>query len=203
MSLVDVCKGLDTVQIYDLFPASAEKLAAYIKENYPQIKHITIAGSVEEAVRGADVLNSATSGKDFPFVKTEWIKPGAYFSIPAGIEFEEDFLRNKARRVVDNWKMYESFAEELDYPYMPTLGLVAGYYLNWVKEGKMTPDMIENIGDIIAGKIPGRTNDDEIFIFGQGGMPVYDVAWAYTVYQKALQMGIGTKLKVWDEPYLY
>lgn len=34
----------------------------------------------------------------------------------------------------------------------------------------MTEDMIENLGDIAAGKIAGRKNDEEKILFGMGGM---------------------------------
>ena len=34
-------------------------------------------------------------------------------------------------------------------------------------------------------------------------MPVEDVAWGKTIYERALKMGIGTKLNLWEEPYLY
>ena len=34
-------------------------------------------------------------------------------------------------------------------------------------------------------------------------MPVEDVAWGKVLYEKALKEGKGTKLDLWDEPYLY
>lgn len=67
----------------------------------------------------------------------------------------------------------------------------------------MKADQIENLGDIASGKIPGRKNDEEKILFGMGGMPVYDVAWGTTVYEKAKEMGLGTTLNLWDTPYLY
>lgn len=203
MSLVDVCTELDTVKIYDIFPASSEKLAAFIKETYPQIKNIEIVDSIEAAVTGADVINAATSGYPLPRIEEAWLKPGAYVSLPAGIELDQDFVLNRARRVVDNWKMYEAWSEELPYPWHPSLDLIGGYYLDWIKEGKMTVDEIENLGDIIAGKIPGRKSDDEIILFGMGGLPVYDVAWGKTIYDNAVKMGLGVELNLWETPYLY
>lgn len=203
MSLIDVCNQIDTVRIYDIFPSASEKLAAYIRENYPQVKTVDIVESIEAAVRGADIVNAATSGKDYPYIDEEWLKPGVYVSLPAGINMKSDFVLNSARRVVDNWKMYEAWSEELKYPYQPVLGLIGTYYLDWIHEGKMTEDMVENLGDIAAGKMPGRQNDQEKIIFGMGGMPVYDVAWAYTILEKAREMGLGTSLNLWDEPYLY
>lgn len=203
MSLVDVCEKLDTVKIYDIFPASAEKLGAFIKENYPQIKNIEYVSSVEEAVRDSDVINAATSGKNLPYIDEKWLKPGAYVSLPAGIELDQDFVLNRARRVVDNWKMYEAWSEELPYPWHDSLDLLGSYFLDWVKEGKMTTGQIDNLGDIIAGNIPGRKSEDEIILFGMGGLPVYDVAWGKDIYDNAVKMGLGVKLNLWETPYLY
>ncbi|MCI6650397.1 MAG: ornithine cyclodeaminase, partial [Ruminococcus callidus] len=50
---------------------------------------------------------------------------------------------------------------------------------------------------------PGRESDDQIILYSIGGMPVEDVAWGKTVYETALEKGIGTKLNLWDAPYLY
>lgn len=203
MSLIDVCTQLEKVQIYDIFPAASEKLAIFIRENYPQIKEIELLDSIEAVVRDADIVNAATSGKEFPFISEAWLKPGVFVSLPASICMEEDFVLNRARKIVDNWKMYEAWSEELEYPFAPRLGLIGTYYLDWIREGKMAADMVENLGDIVAGKIPGRKNANEIIIFGMGGMPVYDVAWGYTIYKKAVEMGLGTWLNLWDSPYLY
>ncbi|MGE4277365.1 MAG: tyramine oxidase subunit B [Lawsonibacter sp.] len=203
MSLVDVCKELDTVRIYDIFPTSAQKLEAFIRENYPQIKTIELVDSVEAAVRDADVINAATSGKNLPYINEKWLKPGAFVSLPAGVNLDIDFVLNRARRVVDNWKMYEAWSEELPYPWHKSLDLVGSYYLDWIREGKMTANQIENLGDIINGKIPGRQNDDEIILFGMGGLPVYDVAWGKEIYDNAVKMGLGVTLNLWETPYLY
>ena len=66
----------------------------------------------------------------------------------------------------------------------------------------MTPEQFEDVGEIIRGITPGRTNEDEIFIYSVGGMPVEDVAWATKVYRNAVRDGIGTKLNLWETPAL-
>ena len=203
VALADVCKKLDAVKIYDLFPAASEKLAAYIKDNCPQIQQVEIVDSIEAAVREADVVNVATSGENYPYIKEEWLKPGVFVSLPASIRMDQDFVLNRATLVIDNWKMYEAWAEELAYPFSPIMGLMGTYYLDWIHDGQMDPAIITNLGDIVSGKQAGRQNDEEKIIFGMGGQPVYDVAWSYEIYQKAVALGLGTKLNVWDTPYLY
>lgn len=203
MALVDACSNLNTVKIYDVFPAASEKLAGYIKENYPQIKEVIIADSIQAAVKEADVVNVATSGKVHPYIKEDWLKPGVYVSLPAGINMDEDFVLNRANLVIDNWKMYEAWQEEMSPPYSSAMGLIGHYYLDWISQGKMNPSDITNLGDIITGKKEGRRSDDDKILFGMGGMPVYDIAWSYEIYKRASEMGLGTKLNLWDTPYLY
>jgi N-[(2S)-2-amino-2-carboxyethyl]-L-glutamate dehydrogenase len=203
MSLIDVCHKLDTVKIYDIYPSASENLASFIKQEYPQIKKIEIVNSIEEAVKGADVINVATSGKVFPRIEGSWLKEGAFLSLPASVDMDPDFVINQTRKIVDNWKMYESWTDELEYPYGPVMGSIALYFEDWVKEKIMTSEQVESLGDIIAGKIPGRKNDKEIILFGQGGQPVLDVGWGFEIYQKAKEMGLGLTLNLWDKPYLY
>ena len=162
-----------------------------------------ICSSIEEAVRGADIVNVAASGKIYPRIEEEWLKPGVFVSLPAGIDMDPDFLvSGRCRRVVDNWKMYEAWSEELTTPYWNIMGLIGTKYLDLIAEGRITKEQIDNLGDITAGKIPGRKSEDEKILFGMGGMPVYDVAWAYQLLENAKKLGLGTSLNLWEKPDL-
>ena len=70
------------------------------------------------------------------------------------------------------------------------------------KDGSLPEEKLVNIGDIAAGKAPGRTSDDQIFCYSIGGMPVEDVAWASDIYDNAVAKDIGTTLNLWDSPAL-
>ena len=69
-------------------------------------------------------------------------------------------------------------------------------------DNKIKREDIIDVADVITGAHPGRTSDDERIIYSVGGMPVEDIAWGETVYKNALEMGIGTKLHLWDTPEL-
>lgn len=61
--------------------------------------------------------------------------------------------------------------------------------------GLMARDQIyAELGEIVAGKKPGRTSDDEIIVFDSTGMALQDVAAAAVVYEKARNVGCGTIL---------
>ena len=108
------------------------------------------------AVSEADVVNVATSGENYPYINEDWLKPGVFVSLPASIRMDQDFVLNRATLVIDNWKMYEAWAEELAYPFSPIMGLMGTYYLDWIHDGQMDPAIITNLGDIVSGKQAGR-----------------------------------------------
>ena len=93
-----------------------------------------------------------------------------------------------------NWDDFVAFTVEL--------GLEGVEGLSGIP-GTVGASVVQNIGAIANGKVPGRESDDQIILYSIGGMPVEDVAWGKTVYETALEKGIGTKLNLWDAPYLY
>ena len=71
-----------------------------------------------------------------------------------------------------------------------------------IDDGKLDRSQVVNLGDIVRGVAPGRESDDDIFWFSIGGIPVEDISWGTSVYRKAVDLGIGTTLKLWDDPAL-
>ena len=77
------------------------------------------------------------------------------------------------------------------------------YFVNEIFDGKIRREEVQHLGDIVRGIAPGRTSEDEIILVSLGGMPILDVGWGYDCYKKARELGIGTELELWDEPYRY
>jgi alanine dehydrogenase len=57
-------------------------------------------------------------------------------------------------------------------------------------------DVFAELGEVVAGKKPGRQSPDEITIFDSTGMALQDVAAAAAAYEKAQQVGAGTALSI-------
>lgn len=72
-----------------------------------------------------------------------------------------------------------------------------------VHDGIITKEKISDMGDILLGNKPGRESDEQIIIYSVGGMPVEDVAWGKVCYENAVRMGLGTKLRLWDQPAMF
>ncbi len=153
------------------------------------------------------LLLIASSGEvgdpsNYPIVKREWVKPGAFMAMPASCSLDEGMERADVRKVLDNTGLYEAWFEELPKPAHHCVPVIGVRFMDMIAEGKMRADELEDIGKIVAGEAQGRRNDEEIIIMSVGGMPVEDVAWGTVVYRNAIEKGIGVKLNLWETPVL-
>jgi ornithine cyclodeaminase len=198
---------IKTVKIKGRSKKSIDGFIKYLNEDYPQIKNIIVVDTIEDAVRDCDIVHIATSSptgdiNEYPYINEEWIKPGAVLCCPAAARFDDDFILNRARTVTDNIQLYEAWEEEMEFPAYNSIPIPAVHCMDLIEEGKMSKEKIDDLGDVLIGKVPVHRKEDEIVIYSVGGMPVEDVAWGTIVYRNAIEKGIGTKLNLWDEPKL-
>lgn len=201
--------SLHTLKIKGRGRASIDRCIEYVKEKCPQFTTIEVVETIEDCVKGSDILSFATSTptggeSTYPYIDPAWIKPGALICGPGAMTTSEELIMDpKTKLVVDNTGLYEAWAEEYPYPTFETWFLIGSKFTDMIYEGKLEASRMEDLGAILNGKIPGRADDDQIIIYSIGGMPIEDVAWGKTIYDRAIERGIGTKLNLWDKPYLY
>ena len=171
---------------------------------FPSIR-VEFVEDNESAVRDSDIVTYCTtsggSPENYPTLKREWVKPGAYLAMPSSVGLDDELLADDVRIVVDNLGLYEAWSDEFPYPTYESIPIVGCFFTDRVHEGKLAAERIEDIGRIIAAGGTER-DPDQIVIFSIGGMPVEDVAWATRVYERARTLGIGTSLNLWTTPVL-
>jgi len=137
--------------------------------------------SNEEAVRGADLIVTATSSQE-PVLYKDWISAGAHVNAigthsPKSREIDSATMA-ASRIFVDR---RESALNE------------AGDYLLAAKEGLINADgIVGEIGELLIGTKHGRNSVNEITLFKSLGLAIEDVACAEYLYQKALSQNCGT-----------
>ncbi|WP_038181187.1 tyramine oxidase subunit B [Vibrio rhizosphaerae] len=206
-AFMTACPQIDTIQVKGRGQQSLDSFLTWVAATYPQITTIEIVDSLEEVVRGADIVTYCNSGETgdpstYPIVKREWVKPGAFLAMPAYCRLDEGMEQDDIRKVLDNTGLYQAWYEEVPKPAHHHIPVIGVRFMDMIAEGKITLDQLEDIGEIVSGEVPGRQNDEEIIIMSVGGLPVEDVAWATVIYRNALAQGIGVKLNLWDEPVL-
>jgi ornithine cyclodeaminase/alanine dehydrogenase-like protein (mu-crystallin family) len=136
--------------------------------------------TVEEAVRDADVVVTATSAQE-PILRREWLKRGAHVnavgsSIPTTRELDTQTMADAALFV----DRRESTVNE------------AGDFLFPQREGAIGADHIRaEIGELLIGAAEGRRSDDELTVFKSLGLAVEDLAAAEHILQRAEAENVG------------
>jgi ornithine cyclodeaminase/alanine dehydrogenase-like protein (mu-crystallin family) len=127
------------------------------------------------------VICTTTSSRE-PVLAGEWLWPGAHVnavgsSIPSARELDTDAMV-RSRLFVDR---RESVLAE------------AGYFLIPREEGAIDNDhIIGELGDLVLGRVAGRTAPDDVTLFKSLGLAIEDVASARLIYERALADGSGT-----------
>lgn len=204
LAFLSVCPKITTVKVKGRGLRSLHAFEKFVKKECPQIQQVIVCDSMEEAVKDSDIICVTSTAPvkeiDFPYIAEDWVKKDALICLPSAARFDDDFLINRCKKVVDNYKLYEAWAEEFPYPSYEMVQIIGSKFTDYLHEGRIQREDIVDIADIINKKHPGRESDDEIIVYSVGGMPVEDIAWGGTVYRNALKEGIGVELPLWDQP---
>lgn len=214
MCYMAVLPEIEKIKIRGSSKTSKTALAmkAFIEEKYPQIKEIVICDSLKEACEDADVVSEAMSvtKENMEEFHKEWFKPGATVFSMGSFYYKQfdDFLDTKM--VVDNYGMYEKYMSNFiargpvdEFGNKREWCIMGIHFVHLVNTQKAKREEVINLCDIVNGISKGRESHDEIVMCSIGGMPLEDLSWGYDCYQKALEMGIGQKLNLWEEPYMF
>ena len=142
---------------------------------------IEAVGTNEDAVRGADLIVTATSSQE-PVINKDWISPGAHVNAIG--------THSPNSREIDSGTMAVAriFADRRESALNES-----GDYLLAAKEGLIDADSIlGEIGELLIGTKPGRTSENEITLFKSLGLAIEDVACAEYLYEKAQSQNLGT-----------
>lgn len=137
----------------------------------------------EEAVRGLDVVVTATSSRE-PVLFGEWVSEGQHLNLVgsnylAKAEADVEVFRKAAVVAVDSKEQAKLEAGD----FVAALG--AGV-LNWHD--------IHDFAPLLVGKYPGRESPQDVTVFKSLGLGIEDIALAARVVALARQLGIGREI---------
>jgi len=149
-------------------------------QDKPVLKVFLLAGQSNmegQAVVDLDLV--VTSGPILkhpqPVIEADWLAPGAFAS---PVDFDS-YWQGPALQQAD--KLATDDLAQMDY-YRSE-----GYF------GE-TPQPYADLGEIVAGRKPGRERDDERTISVNLGIALEDMATAIRIYRRAVETGAGTQL---------
>jgi alanine dehydrogenase len=147
-------------------------------------KPVRVVETWQEVVEGADIVVEATRlAEPTPLLRTDWIKPGALvvpYGTMSAVELSLTSIMDKI--VVDDWGQCRK----------GRFGSLRAH----VDQGLLSEENLHaELGQIVAGKKPGRESDDETILFWHRGLATTDIAVGHALYQRAVERGIGTTLR--------
>ena len=139
---------------------------------------VTEVGSAAEQ---SDVIVTCTPAKKF-FVRKEHIRPGTFIAAVGADNEEKQEIEPQLLRSA---KVVADIREQC---------AAIGDLHHAIAAGVMQADEIHaELGEVVAGRKPGRESDDEITLFDSTGTALQDVAAAAIVYEKAVATGRGLR----------
>ncbi|MDD9956068.1 MAG: ornithine cyclodeaminase family protein [Anaerolineaceae bacterium] len=159
--------------------------AAYVQWASDELDvEVESAGSAEYAVKGADLICTTTAATE-PVLRGVWLSPGAHINAVGASTATTRELDSQAMAMVSHFvDRRESALDE------------SGDYLIPLNEGAIGDDHIRaELGEVLLGRAPGRSSDDEITLFNSLGLAVEDLASAQLIYREAQRRGQGTNVE--------
>jgi len=166
--------------VYDKVIELADKFAVEMNDKLDL--EVEIATSSDQ-ILDTDILITATSSPT-PLFDGKLVKPGTHINgigshTPNARELDTEII--KRSKIVGDSK--EACFKE------------AGDIMIPLQEGSITEaHFYAELGEIITGKIQGRTFEDEITLFKSNGLAIQDTATAKLVYDKAQEYGVGREI---------
>jgi ornithine cyclodeaminase len=181
--LLDHLFDFAEIRVHSKRPESRNAFAARLTADLG--KTVIATETWEDCLQGADILVEASRlPAPEPLFKTAWIKPGALvmpYGTMSAVELSLTDVMDKM--VVDDWGQCRK-------------GLPFGALRAHVDSDRLTEaNLHAELGEIVAGRKPGRESPRETILFWHRGLSLSDIALGAALLTKAAARGVGQSLR--------
>ncbi|HEU0015782.1 MAG TPA: ornithine cyclodeaminase family protein [Longimicrobium sp.] len=164
---------------FDLQP---ERARAFCREMADELGiEVTARPDAGSAARGADVVVTCTTSREFVLGPGD-VAPGTFV---AGVGVDSEAKRELHPALLARARLVTDLREQCAR---------MGDLHHALQAGALTlADVHADLGEVVAGLRPGRTDDDEITVFDSTGIALQDAAAAAVVYEGAAAAGVPAR----------
>lgn len=164
--------SITEVEIWNRSPGRANELAGALSSALDGVS-VTAVPDLEAAVGRADLISSATMTVD-PLLKGDWLQPGTHVDLVGaytpGMREADDVAMARTRVFVDSRDT--------------TIGEI-GELIDPIANGTITAaDVLGDLYQLCQGSVAGRTSEDEVTLFKNGGGGHLDLMTAQFVMSR-------------------
>ena len=179
-------RRIERIKIFDLLPESLDSLMGRLRKD-PLSREVELcqASSPAQSLEGADTVVTATKSTQ-PVFEGRLLEEGAHINAigaykPEMQEVDEETIR-RSKIFVDSAEACLEEAGDLILPLK--------------KGGIQKIDILAELGEVIAGKKPGRGDSREITYFKSVGNAVQDVSIAQAIFQRGREKSLGREVEL-------
>jgi ornithine cyclodeaminase/alanine dehydrogenase len=176
-------RPIERVLVWSRNPATVARFAARVKLTFPDLA-IDRAASPRAVVEGSDIVCTLTPSRE-PVVEGAWFKPGLHINAvgaPPRADHREIDSAGLARARV----------------FLDSLGTAmheSGDVLLALADAAITKEQVATeLGQVIAGVVPGRTARDDVTLYKSVGIGIQDLAIGGLLLERARQKGVGLEI---------
>lgn len=185
LEAVALARKLERVRAYGRNPERREQFA---KDMSARIGvPVTPVASAEEAVRGADILITSTNATQ-PVVEGRWLERGVHVNA-IGINFAD-------KREIDSETVNR--ADLIAADSVEQSKIEAGDLILAFGADTQRWKSVQELSDIVSGKIAGRSSPDQITLFKSNGIAIEDIVVGGRVYELARERGMGREVPMFQ-----
>lgn len=142
-----------------------------------------VSDSADAAVAEADIVTTVTSSAK-PILRGEWLRPGTHVNLVGAA------IRDAAEADADTVRRARFFVD-----YRESAMAQAGELLDAIERGIVDADHVAGeIGEVLAGRVPGRQSADEITVYKSLGVAAQDLAAGWRAWERASERGAGIEV---------
>jgi alanine dehydrogenase len=178
-------RRLERIRAFGRDPGRREKFCREMTERIGVV--VEPVNSGEEAVRGADIIVTATSATKI-VLEGARLAPGMHINAmganwPQKRELDAAAVSRANKLVVDSIEQSK---------------MEAGDLIQAFGEDQSRWNAVQELSQIVAGKAPGRSAAGQITLFKSNGIATWDLAAAVRVYEMAVARGMGKTIPLWE-----
>jgi alanine dehydrogenase len=171
------------------FSRTAEHRERFAKEMTEQLGFPVVAvASAQEAVRGADIVVTSTTSTE-PVLEGSWLTPGMHINAIGANFPQKHELDGTAVRRCDIIAADSREQSKIE----------AGDLIQMYGDDKRRWDNVTELSEIVAGKVPGRSNPEQITLFKSNGIAIEDIVVAGRIYEIAIERRMGRQVPLWEK----
>ena len=175
--------NLKVCKVAAKYPEEEQGFIRSLQPLFPDMEFIACNTILENAIRGSDIIVTATSAQA-PLLKPQWIKKGAFYSHIGGWECDYGVITMADKLVCDDWDVVKHRLSTITRVY--NAGLITDQ------------DISGNLIDLLNGTLQ-RDRDDEFIVFSAAGLSYVDIAIANEMFKRASAADAGSVLNLQEE----